>query len=274
MALTIAQKSGIRRHLGYPAIGLLRVSPVGGTLASAAAGWRFFEAFGFLEYKMNNLNPDEEARLIGAAMGGVALTGPQPDLGDVLSVTFAGGGLVSPVTVSTTAPAPNPNVDNRVTLINGIAGQVSINETLQNASFFAAAPYGTGPVSQNAVAIAEVGITCPTPFTLTCSGTGATAPQVTATGGFLSPSAQLAGTRGPTLWGYLPILDGLESAYAGASSNLDTAKADVWSARLNELGQRTSLYEVWVDKMSDFLQVPRNSRRMGNPARRGAMSYA
>jgi len=69
-------------------------------------------------------------------------------------------------------------------------------------------------------------------------------------------------------------LDGLESAYAGASSNLDTAKADVWSARLNELGQRTSLYEVWVDKMSDFLQVPRNSRRIGNPARRGAMSYA
>ena len=274
MPLTITQKSAIRRHLKYPAIGLLRVSPGGGTLGSAAAGYRFLEAYGTLEYRMNNLNPDEEARLVGFAMGAVALIGPQPLLGDMLSVTFSGGPLSAPVTVSVTAPAPNPAVDTRISLANDIAAQVSINTTLQTAGFFGGAPYGTGPFSQNAVAIAEVAFTNAQEFTLACHGTGAMAPQITATGTFLPPSAQLDGTRGVTTRGYVPILDALESAHAGSSQNLDTSRADVWRAQGNELGKRASLYDVWVDKLVDFLGVPRNTRAHGDAARRGAVHYA
>ncbi len=47
-----AQKVDVRRFCGYSAYG-----------ASAAgfAGWRFYVAYGTLEYRMNNLAPEEEA---------------------------------------------------------------------------------------------------------------------------------------------------------------------------------------------------------------------
>jgi hypothetical protein len=274
MALTVTQKSAVRRHLGYPAIGLLRVSPGGGTLGAASAGYRYNDAYGFLEYRLNNLNPDEEARLMGVAYGAVILTGPQPAAGDQFSVTFSGGPLTAPVTVTVTAQAPNGSYDNRINVVNALAGAISTNATLQANGFLATAPYGTGPFSQNAVAIPEVGFTNAQTFGITCSGTGSSAPQVSAPGQLLPPSAQLTGINGPTTYGYIPILDGLEAAYGGASDNLDTAQADVWRGRSNELGQRMSLYQVWVDKLVDFIGVPRNDKRKGFPERRGAMRYA
>ncbi len=51
-AFSDAQKTEIRRYCGYPAYG------------AGAAGfnsWRFFQAFGTLEYRMNNLVPAEIA---------------------------------------------------------------------------------------------------------------------------------------------------------------------------------------------------------------------
>lgn len=80
MALILAAKSSIRRHLNYPLIGLYKLGPGGATLAAGSAGYRFFQAYGFLEYKMNNLNPDEEARLTGQAYAAAALSGGQPIL--------------------------------------------------------------------------------------------------------------------------------------------------------------------------------------------------
>ena len=47
---TDAQKTDIRRFCGYPAYG------VGVT---GFEGWRFFQAYGLLEYRMNNLSPAE-----------------------------------------------------------------------------------------------------------------------------------------------------------------------------------------------------------------------
>lgn len=274
MALTIAQKSAVRRHLGYPVIGLLRNSPGGGTLGAAAAGYRFHQVYGFLEYKLNNLNPDEEARLTGLAFGSVALVGPQPLAGDAITVTFSGGPLVSPVPVTVTLGSPAPAGDNRITLMNALAGAISLNAGLQAAGFIAAAPYGTGPFSENAVAIAECAFTNPQQFTLACTGTGAMAPQVTSNGALLSPSAIINQDGTTVTWGYTPILDFLENAYGGTSQNLDTQKADVWSGRSNELGQRQALYETWVDKTVNFLGIPRNVRRGTQPGMRRASQYA
>jgi hypothetical protein len=48
---TDQQKTDIRRHCGYPAYG---AAPDGNM------GWRFFTAYGALEYRMNNLSPNEE----------------------------------------------------------------------------------------------------------------------------------------------------------------------------------------------------------------------
>jgi hypothetical protein len=272
MAITDSQKVQIRRLLGYPAAGLYRVSPAGGTLANAAAGYRFFKAYGFLEYKMNALAPSEEAALLGTAVGGIALIGAQPSVGDTMSVTLTGAGLSTPQTIVVTAPTPQPNIDGRLTMCNLLASAISINAACQTAGVYASTPYGTGPYAQNAVPLPEIGIVGQSAFTMTASGTGATYPSITSQGNYVPPSASLDGAT--TLYGYLPILTGLESAYAGASQNLDTQEADVWKGRSNELGQRMSQLEIWTKMMSDFLGIPINPDVSRGRTRRGAMRFA
>ena len=49
-----AELADIRRHCGYPAYG---AGPAG------FQGWRFFQAYGLLEYRLANLAPAEEAVL-------------------------------------------------------------------------------------------------------------------------------------------------------------------------------------------------------------------
>lgn len=52
MAFSDAEKTDVRRFCGYPAYG------VG---ASGFQGWRFFQAYGLLEYRLVNLAAAEEA---------------------------------------------------------------------------------------------------------------------------------------------------------------------------------------------------------------------
>jgi hypothetical protein len=52
MAFTDPEKTDIRRYCGYPAYG---------AAASGSQNWRFFQAYGLLEYRMNNLSASEEA---------------------------------------------------------------------------------------------------------------------------------------------------------------------------------------------------------------------
>ncbi len=49
---TDAQKAEIRRYCGYPAYG---------AGAAGFSSWRFFQAYGTLEYRLNNLAPAESA---------------------------------------------------------------------------------------------------------------------------------------------------------------------------------------------------------------------
>ena len=53
---TDAQRTDVRRFCGYPAYG------VG---ATGFQGWRFFQAYGLLEYRLSNLAPAEEAVVLG-----------------------------------------------------------------------------------------------------------------------------------------------------------------------------------------------------------------
>ena len=52
MAFADSEKTDIRRFCGYPAYG---------AAASGFDDWRFFQAYGLLEYRMNNLSAAEEA---------------------------------------------------------------------------------------------------------------------------------------------------------------------------------------------------------------------
>lgn len=52
MAFTDPEKTDLRRFCGYPAYG---------AGASGFQGWRFFQAYGLLEFRLNNLSGAEEA---------------------------------------------------------------------------------------------------------------------------------------------------------------------------------------------------------------------
>lgn len=52
MSFTEAEKVDIRRFCGYEAFG---AGP------SGFQGWRFFQAYGLLEFRLNNMAPEEEA---------------------------------------------------------------------------------------------------------------------------------------------------------------------------------------------------------------------
>lgn len=274
MALSDAQKMQVRRHLKYDVIGLMVQSPGGGSLGNAAAGYRFFTAYGRLEWRMNNLQVSEEAALTGLAVGGVAISGPQPSAGDTVSVTLSGGVIPTPQTI-VTPPFAQSGSDGRLVFCQELASGVALNSVLRAAGVVSMTPYGTGPFAAIAVPQPEVGFSAPSPFTIAATGTGVLIPQVLSQGILIPPSATLDGGV-TTIYGYINILNGLEAAYAGASDNLDTAKADVWTARSNELGLRRSLYENWVAMLSDFLGVPVNPqrRRENDPQRYGALRFA
>lgn len=51
MAFTQAEKVDIRRFLGFPAYG---IGP------SGFQGWRFWQSYGLVEYRLNNMDPTEE----------------------------------------------------------------------------------------------------------------------------------------------------------------------------------------------------------------------
>jgi hypothetical protein len=274
MPLVDAQKMQVRRHLKYPVIGLMNQSPAGASLGNAAAGYRYFQAYGLLEWRMNNLQPSEEAALFGLAVGGVAVVGPQPNVGDTVSVTISGGGLLAPQ-VLTTPPFAAVGQDGRLVFCQQIAAALSQNSALVGANFVGYTPYGTGPFAAIAVPVPEVGFQSPLPFAISCSGTGAIAPQVTSQGALVPPSTSLDGGA-TTIFGYIGVLNGLEFAHGSASDNLDTAKADVWTARSNELALRSSLYEQWVAMLSNFMGIPVNpDRKRANDAHRlGALRYA
>jgi hypothetical protein len=273
--LTEFTKSKIRRHLKYPVAGLPRTSPAGGTLAQGAVGYRFFQSYGGLEYKMENLQPVEEAQLIGAAYGAAALVGPQPNTGDAVTliITPTVGGPQT-LTVTTPALAIPGSTDQRLVLCNALVNAAIMNPVLQAAGITGLTPYGTGPFSQNAVAVPEVSFSAPSPFTINGSSSGSSGltPQITAPGQFIDPSTSLDGVN--TIWGFIPILDALLAAYAGASQNLDTAAADVWKGRMNEAGARRSLYENWVGMLSDFIGIEICSWSRQRPSSTGAMRYA
>ena len=80
--LTDAQKVDIRRFCGYPAYG---ASPAGNI------GWRFFEAYGTLEYRMNNLSTDEIIVLLNFLNTLYALEAAVPSASGNLDTESAAG---------------------------------------------------------------------------------------------------------------------------------------------------------------------------------------
>lgn len=273
MPLTITQQSDIRRHLQLALGGLWRTGIVGGTLAIGAAGFRWNQAFGLNEFKMNNLMPDEECRLTGLVYGGVALMGPLtnngqpvPATGDTVSVQFTFGAGPTVHTVTATAQAG----DSLLNLSARLAQAITVDSVMAAAGFVAYAPFGTGPYAQNYVSgnplgnagipVPQIGIQAPqgTPFTMIVSASGVENPVVTNQGQQLPPYAPVDWTVKPagTLWGFLPILNALEGAWMGTSQDLDLVQAGKGGEaifRMDEREERWRMYLTACQHMKRYL---------------------
>lgn len=290
MPLTLQQKQDVRRHLGYPLIGLPRTTQAGGALAAGTtASYRYFQAYGMLEFRMNNLQAAEEAALMGGYYSSVSVLGPTPNVGDTLTATFTGNFTGSPVSLIVTVipgmivpTPPNPvyvNSNSGLAVVATLAQLVLQNATLMAAGFSGFSPYGSGPFAyQNtAVPLPEVSFVNPViPYTLTVTTTGLVAAQVNMTGQSQIPPylPVMPGVTTITTYGYIPILNFFESSYGGTSQNLDTIRADVWTARHTELAERMSLYIVWREKLAGFLDIPVNpSARAGHLRGKGFSAF-
>ncbi len=283
MPLSLAEKADIRRHLRYPPAGLYRTSPSGGSLAGATTvGYRYFQTFGMLEWRMNNLDANEEARMTGKAYGALAFQGPVPNVGDTLTVTFSGGTLTSPTPVVLTVTQAmllqqnasaqqyfNANIG--LLFCSALAALVAQNSTLTSAGFVAIAPFGTGPFTQTAIPVPQIEFTNPVAFTLSIAFTGLMSAVITSNGVILEPYIQ-PGTVNP-IYGYLPILNYLENAYGSASQDLSIKRADVFYARPTELSERFSLYQTWAQRMGEFIDIPFNPHKRGNFRGTGPLVY-
>lgn len=274
MPLTLAQKSGILRHLRYPVQGLYRTGVSGATMAGATAtSYRYLQAYGQLLWRLVNLQAVEEARITGAATASIAFLGPTPNIGDTLTVTFSGGTLVAPVPVVLTVTSDiivsansftqqygNANVG--LGFCSALAALVLGNPTLMSAGFYASAPYGTGPFTQTAIPVPEIQFTNAAAFNISIATTGLMSAQIMANGEVLTPSIQ-PGTVTP-IYGYLPICDFLENAYGSASETLMVRKADVFTRNSAELADRFSLYQMWCKRLAEFLDIPMNEQHRTN----------
>ena len=77
---TDAQKTDVRRFCGYPAYG---------PGASGFQGWRFFQAYGLMEFRLNNLSPAEGAVVVNYLTALYALESAVPQAGQNLDTDVA-----------------------------------------------------------------------------------------------------------------------------------------------------------------------------------------
>lgn len=268
MALQKQDVSNVLRHLKYDVMGLYTQGVAGAQLAYGGAGYRYFGVYGSLLYRLNQLAPDEEARIVGRAYGAVGFTGPgQPTPGDIVGVTITGGGLASPVSVSVTVPSPTPTQPlwTYLNVAASIAQALLLVPALTAGGFNVCADYGSGIWSNQVVPLPIVSVIAPatqTSFTFTATYTGSTVPQVYMAGIKIPPylSFRSAGQL-YQVWGYLPIMDYLEGGYLGATNNLSMSQADNVILRMDELDQRQDQREQYRQEFAQFLGIPINPDR-------------
>jgi hypothetical protein len=260
MPLTEPVKTDVIRHMGFPVLGLYQLGAAGGALAYGNMGYRFFGASGQLLYRLNLLRPLEEASITGLATGSISFTGQGPNVGDSFTVTLAGAFTGSPISVTITVPqAATPWTLN--TVASHLAAAFSSQPAFTAAGFFAVADYGASPFSQSQTTLPVCSILGPTglnSFTLTVSAlTGTTVPQIALAGQPVSPfiSFRQLGVIN-TVYGFVPILNFLDAAYGGATTNLAVATANNTTLRQDELEQREEQYQRYRRMLAQFLGIP------------------
>ena len=241
----------VLRHLGYPALAVNRSgtgSP--GQVRNYVLNTTLYE----LQDRLEEIDVADEAKLTGACVGVVTLTGQDPVVGNTVSVTVNSGDLGSPETLEVVAVAGNSKFDFSAELVALLAS----NQNLTGAGFIPGGAFQCSAVlnpDQNPSFI----LRAPNPFTLSVAASGRTTAFVSLQGTHVYPFATVSKNSdgSPNVaYGYIPILNFLESCIAGVSINADVAKAGEY-VRGRELRERKEIQEIWKNKLSSFLGVPR-----------------
>jgi len=246
------QKIDVRRFLGYPVGGNPPISPAGaGHLLGGLNGYRFFQASGTLEFKMNNLQPLEEAKITGQSTGVVrVLSGPDPTKAVGSGLDLALTLLIDDIAVDTIMLTTS-SVDTVMSIGTLFANGVLASSLLQAESFQALAP-----TSLPAAPFIGLQIMCPRDFTIQTAGSDPVILAVSPGSGLFTNPKVTFEEEGE-FHGFLPILTILENKMIGqVSDNLDTDKADVWTARKSEPEDRQRLFDYWRFQFSRFLNTP------------------
>jgi hypothetical protein len=257
--LTEAQKATVRRLMGYPSAGAPLVSPGGGTLAHGFISHRFHQVSGLLEFRMNWMQPVEEAMLTGLSSAMLTVSGSVTAPAQIVALSVTPNGQ-NPVAVQYSTVSG----DNIATVAVGIANAILASQTLVSAGFSASAPIGGGAfalVSPNGTTqpFPGVQITAPDDFQITATGDTSLLATIQAGSGVpQEPTSMITDAAGTqrTYRGFINILSALQSLIGSVSDNLDTTKADVWTARSDEMQARVKLFNYWRGQLAAFFDIP------------------
>lgn len=244
----------VLRHLGYPA---LAVNRSGQGSIGQVRNYMLNTSLYAPQDRLAELDAGDEAKLTGACVGVVTLTGQDPAVGNTVAVSVGGSQDFSGTqTLSVTAIAGMSKFDIAASLVS----QLTANQTLVAAGFIPGGAF-QGEAVLNPDQNPSFILRAPDPFTLTTTGSGLTTAFVSLQGVHVYPYAPVSknpdGSQN-VIYGYIPLLNYLESCIAGVTLNADVAKAGSY-VRGRELKERKELQEIWKNKLSNFLGVPRFS---------------
>lgn len=254
--LTQQQKVAIRRHAGIPFAGTAQ--------AGRLFGWRFEIHVEDLEYKMNNMQPNEEQLLTGLAMGSWKLGG-RPTVGDVLSFVVGATTVNYTVTDSDFDIPPNPINPSDSSVLYAIAlsaaNAINANGTLAAAGYTAV---GVQPAQQFSPSymppyFAEVILTAPGDAApVLSSSVSGTTSLITDNPGSQCPVTatfvnSVTGAQ-TTVFGYIAVCDSLAMGMtqAGLSLWLQSASGAGGAGvkfRPDEVLARRAQYKEYVTQM-------------------------
>jgi hypothetical protein len=219
-----------------------------------ALGYRFTNVMGLLEYRMNNLQPNEYAKITGTPTAASAVYGGV-QVGNTLSVTINQNSPIVYTVQPSDLLAPDPvlsAVQNIANLINQTVGSQWI-ASAQPAVTYSPTAVAPGPKTWQLAVIAAP--TNQEAFTIAVSGTGGLIGYVVLQGALPNPQ-QTFNDDGMTAVGYLAICDYLESKTAISSDLMKYTQADVVTLRRDELGARDGLYMYWRRRLADVFGIP------------------
>lgn len=261
MILSDIARIDVRRHLNYPPVGTPQIAQgrAGAQYLAGMIDYGTDGAYTHLELRLDRMRPAEESRLTGFAYGSIYLANETIVPGDELNLNFSEGGLLTEEDVTITVLSN----ETPLAFLERLAVLINQNPVLTAKQFSAFAP-----TSVDKPTFREVMITCPAAFTMIVTQDGTLGVSQTSFGNLPDPSIQIKSNPLEYIHGYLPICNYLEGAIGGATQNLDTARADVWTGQAREVEKRTGLYNYYCQRMADFLGVsffPRNNgRNRGN----------